>query len=72
LWLDKAETEALRIMSSGHMTVQHAAAKSKRQHDKERDTREKFFYLFLLAQICAIFGMVVGVLFFIARIIKLL
>jgi hypothetical protein len=34
------------------------------------DTREKLFYLFLIAQICAIFCMIVGVLFFILRILR--
>ena len=35
------------------------------------DTREKLFYLFLIAQICAIICMVVGVLFFILRILRI-
>jgi hypothetical protein len=59
-------------MSSKHMTVQHAATKRKKPYDRARDTREKLFYLFLVAQVCAIFGMVVGVLFLIVRIITLL
>jgi len=29
----------------------------------ESDTKTKLFYLFLIAQICAIFAMVVGILF---------
>lgn len=44
----------------------------KRPNDRGRDTREKLFYLFLVAQVCAIFGMVVGVLFFILRLLKLI
>jgi len=59
-------------LNSEHMTIQHEAKTRKIPHDRARDTREKLFYLFLVAQVCAIFGMVVGVLFFIVRIIKLL
>ena len=54
------------------MTIQREAITMKRPYGRARDTREKLFYLFLVAQVCAIFGMVVGVLFFILRIIKLL
>lgn len=55
-----------------HMTVQREAGEKKRPYQRRRDPREKLFYLFLVAQICAIFAMVVGVLFFILRIIKVL
>jgi hypothetical protein len=41
-----------------------------RPRRRDVDTREKLFYLFLIAQICAIFCMVVGVLFFILRILR--
>lgn len=54
------------------MTIQREATKRKRPYDRERDIREKLFYLFLIAQVCAIFGMVVGVLFFILRLIKVI
>ena len=43
-----------------------------RPRRRDVDTREKLFYLFFLAQVCAIFGMVVGVLFFILRLMKLI
>jgi hypothetical protein len=41
-----------------------------RPHRRNVDSREKLFYLFLIAQICAIFCMVAGVLFFILRIVR--
>lgn len=39
--------------------------------NNRRDTeiKTKLFYLFFIAQLCAIFGMVVGVIFFILRLI---
>ena len=55
-----------------HMTIQREETTRKRPYDRARDTREKLFYLFLVAQVCAIFGMVVGVLFFILRLLKLI
>jgi hypothetical protein len=55
-----------------HMTLQRGITTMKRPYDRARDTREKLFYLFLVAQICAIFSMVVGVLFFILRLMKLI
>jgi len=55
-----------------HMKLPRKAPTRKRPYDRERDIREKLFYLFLVAQVCAIFGMVVGVIFFILRIMKLL
>jgi hypothetical protein len=58
-------------MSSENTTVQHEAAIRKRVDNRAKDTREKLFYLFLIAQVCAVFGMVVGVLFFILRILTL-
>lgn len=54
------------------MTIQRGTITKKRPYGRARDTREKLFYLFLVAQICAIFGMVVGVLFFIMRLMKLI
>jgi hypothetical protein len=58
------------LTNSEHMTVQ--ARTKKRPYPRTRDPREKLFYLFLVAQLCAIFAMVVGVLFFILRIIRVL
>jgi len=58
--------------SSEHMTVQRETRTRKKPYHRTKDPREKLFYLFLVAQICAIFAMVVGVLFFIVRIIKML
>jgi hypothetical protein len=55
-----------------HMTIQREETTRKRPYDRARDVREKLFYLFLIAQVCAIFGMVVGVLFFILRLIKVI
>ena len=43
---------------------------SKRPYGRDRDIRERLFYLFLIAQICAICGMIVGVLFFVLRLIN--
>jgi hypothetical protein len=43
------------------MTV--GPSKRNRTYERDRDNKTKLFYLFLIAQICAIFGMVVGVLF---------
>jgi hypothetical protein len=57
---------------SERVKVQRESAVRKRPHNRVRDTREKLFCLFLVAQVCAIFGMVVGVLFFILRIMKVL
>lgn len=54
------------------MTPQREATTRKRPYGRERDIREKLFYLFLIAQVCAIFGMVVGVLFFILRLMKVI
>ena len=54
------------------MTVQHEATIKKRAYNRAKDMRENLFYLFLIAQVCAIFGMIVGVLFFIWRLLKAL
>jgi len=53
------------------MAVQQEETISKRFYSRKKDTREKLFYLFLIAQVCAIFGMIMGVIFFILRILKL-
>ena len=42
-----------------------------RSYERDGDIRTKLFYLFLIAQVCAIFGMAVGILFFILRIFKI-
>ena len=50
---------------------------SKRETNKRRDRsngrdteiKTRLFYFFFIAQLCAIFGMVVGVIFFILRLI---
>jgi len=44
----------------------------KRDRAYESDTKTKLFYLFLIAQICAIFGMVAGIVFFILRLFKII
>jgi hypothetical protein len=54
------------------MILQRETTTKRRPYDRDRDIREKLFYLFLIAQVCAIFGMVVGVLFFILRLIKVM
>ena len=54
------------------MTNKVVVSKRKRTYEQERDFKTKLFFLFFLAQICAIIGMVVGVLFFILRIFKLI
>ncbi|MFW6146971.1 MAG: hypothetical protein ACOC6B_01085 [Thermodesulfobacteriota bacterium] len=55
------------------MTVHRETRTRKRPyHLKNKDPREKLFYLFLVAQLAAIVAMVLGVLFFILRIIKVL
>jgi len=60
------------VARSEDTTVRREATTRTRNYDRARDTREKLFYLFLFAQVCAIFGMVVGVLFFIWRLLKAL
>ncbi|HUT70829.1 MAG TPA: hypothetical protein VMW89_09145 [Desulfatiglandales bacterium] len=39
---------------------------------RDRDTRKRLFYLFFIAQICSIFCLVVGILFFILRFLRLI
>ncbi|UCH00651.1 MAG: hypothetical protein JSU78_01390 [Deltaproteobacteria bacterium] len=39
---------------------------------RDNDIKTKLFYLFLIAQICAIFGMVVGILFLILRVFRII
>jgi len=36
---------------------------SRRNRAYESDTKTKLFYLFLIAQLCSLFGLVVGILF---------
>jgi hypothetical protein len=55
-----------------NMAITRELKHTKRTYRQDKDPREKLFYLFLIAQICAIFCMVVGVLFFILRILTLL
>ena len=45
--------------------------KRKTAYDREGDMKTKWFYLFLIAQFCALFGLVVGVAFFIVRLVKM-
>ena len=45
--------------------------KRKKAYDREGDMKAKWFYLFLIAQLCALFGLVVGVVFFIVRLLKM-
>ncbi|NVM24307.1 MAG: hypothetical protein HWN70_00115 [Desulfobacterales bacterium] len=52
------------------MTIKPEISKRKRAH--ESDTKTKLFYLFLIAQICSLFGLVVGVLFFILRLLRVI
>jgi len=49
-------------------------ALSKKQRPNKRDNNPKMalFYLFLIAQICAIFGLVVGIGFFIVRVFRII
>jgi len=37
------------------------------QSRRNTDTKTKLFYLFLIAQLCSLFGLVVGILFFVLR-----
>jgi len=45
---------------------------SKRNRAYESDTKTKLFYLFLVAQICSLFGLVVGILFFVLRFLRII
>ena len=65
-------SQAEMITDFEHINLPRKEPTRKRPYDRERDIREKLFYLFLIAQVCAIFGMVVGVIFFILRVMKLL
>jgi hypothetical protein len=54
------------------MTIRLELNKSNRANQRDSDAKTKLFYLFLIAQICAIFCMVVGILFFILRLSKII
>ena len=53
------------------MGVRPEARKKTGVSDRDTEIKTKLFYLFFIAQICAIFGMVVGVLFFILRFFRI-
>ncbi|UCE33243.1 MAG: hypothetical protein JSV55_07195 [Deltaproteobacteria bacterium] len=52
------------------MTLRLGVTRRNSAFQRDRDTRKQLFYLFLIAQICAIFCMVVGILFFILRFLR--
>ena len=53
------------------MTRTYEFGKRKRALDRDGDMRTKLFYLFLIAQICSLFGLVVGTIFFIVRLLRM-
>jgi len=46
--------------------------KRKRPYEMNKNTKVTLFYLFFIAQICALFGLVVGILFFILRFFRII
>ena len=46
--------------------------KRKRPYERDKNTKVTLFYLFFIAQICALFGLVVGILFFILRFFRII
>jgi hypothetical protein len=43
-----------------------------RPSERDRETKKALFYLFFIAQICSLFCMVVGILFFILRFLRVI
>jgi len=49
------------------MSIKHGSSRR-----SDSDTKTKLFYLFLIAQICSLFGLVVGILFFMLRFLRII
>jgi hypothetical protein len=54
------------------MIIKLDLSKRTRAYERDRDTKRTLFYLFFIAQLCSLFCLVVGILFFILRFFRII
>ena len=59
-------------LSSYHMIIKPGLSKRTRAYERDRDNKRTLFYLFFIAQLCSLFCLVVGILFFILRFFRII